>query len=754
MKQIPHILLLIVLAVLFLSCEKEEETQVLGSVCGIVVDKNTGKSIQNAGVELKSSGLKTVTGADGLFEFPKVEPNTYYLFVTKAGYKDFTSSEIVVKGNADPKKVDIQLEPLPPALTIVDDHQQEIDSIDFGADEGENIRSFHIFNNSEDILTWSIIRDCIWISDISIEKGKIKANASQPIYIKINRSELQTGKNFATLIISSDNGNKDLRLIATKGNFIETLSPSDIRPKSVILNGEILRMPSSPIIDYGFVYSPNMTPSLQNGATKIQMMSEPVVAKFSFSVDSLNVDTKYFVRAYAIDAQGIHYGESKEFRTPTGVPSITTITPSSTSNTITTGGNITSDGGYSIIERGICYSNIHRFPEIEEDMVITQGGDTGRFNLIITGLEANSEYYIRAYARNSYALQYGDVYAIKTLTTAGESPRVTTQNPTSTATTIASGGIITFDGGSNVHTCGLCYSQTHDTPTLSDSYVIANKNSNVFDATITNLLQNTTYYIRAFAINSNGTGYGEPLSITTLNGSITISTSAISDITSESAIGGYKITGISGVTIRTAGICWSTSKNPTITDNISTGGITIGTYTCSMGGLSPNTTYYVRAYAVSELGDTYGEQKSFKTLPVSDYVDLGLPSGTKWRDHNETNRCQYGSRAPSKVQWEELKNLCTWRWVGDGYMVTGLNGNYIILPAKGYEYDANVWSGGTPYGVGTWGYYWTRDDDPNNYTMGISKSDYSAWAFVFNQSNIYFALYNYTDLLSLRLVQK
>ena len=97
------------------------------------------------------------------------------------------------------------------------------------------------------------------------------------------------------------------------------------------------------------------------------------------------------------------------------------------------------------------------------------------------------------------------------------------------------------------------------------------------------------------------------------------------------------------------------------------------------------------------------------------YVDLGLPSGTKWNSSNETTGSSgglytyeeavsaFGDKLPTKEQCEELKNNCTWEWQNNGgYKITGINGNSIILPAAGCRY-----CGGDVGDVGSWGFYWS-----------------------------------------------
>lgn len=90
------------------------------------------------------------------------------------------------------------------------------------------------------------------------------------------------------------------------------------------------------------------------------------------------------------------------------------------------------------------------------------------------------------------------------------------------------------------------------------------------------------------------------------------------------------------------------------------------------------------------------------------YIDLGLNSGTFWADTNEDSLytfddavSKFGDNLPTKEQFEELKNSCTWTWQDNGYKVVGPNGNSIFLPAEGFcSYNGKV------FGVGSGGYYW------------------------------------------------
>ena len=103
-----------------------------------------------------------------------------------------------------------------------------------------------------------------------------------------------------------------------------------------------------------------------------------------------------------------------------------------------------------------------------------------------------------------------------------------------------------------------------------------------------------------------------------------------------------------------------------------------------------------------------------------EFVDLGLPSGTLWKAVDEPGlytydeaTSQFGNQLPTNTIMEELKRECVWSWNGNGYHVTGPNGNFITLPASGYR-DCN----GNDIYMGLGGYYWSStstDFDAANY---------------------------------------
>ena len=99
-------------------------------------------------------------------------------------------------------------------------------------------------------------------------------------------------------------------------------------------------------------------------------------------------------------------------------------------------------------------------------------------------------------------------------------------------------------------------------------------------------------------------GCGEPQVIT----------NPVDYIGSSSATCGGSVTYSGGASITARGVCWSTSQNPTVADPHTTDGNSLGEFTSTINGLTPNTNYYVRAYATNDIGISYGQEVAFTTL--------------------------------------------------------------------------------------------------------------------------------------------
>jgi len=200
-------------------------------------------------------------------------------------------------------------------------------------------------------------------------------------------------------------------------------------------------------------------------------------------------------------------------------------------------------------------------------------------------------------------------------------PTVTTTSVAEiTQNTAKTGCVIADDGGELPTSGGVCWG-TSANPTLSDSHTEGTLSGSSYICTIPGLTAGTGYYVRGYATNSAGTGYGASVHFTTLAAVLPVVTTATpKSVTQTTATLGGNVT-FDGGQSTTRGVCWSTGENPTVADSKTVDGTGQGAFTSSLTGLTANTTYYARAYATNGVGTAYGTQYVVKTMygTVTDY---------------------------------------------------------------------------------------------------------------------------------------
>ncbi|MFV0470275.1 MAG: pectinesterase family protein [Dysgonomonas sp.] len=231
-------------------------------------------------------------------------------------------------------------------------------------------------------------------------------------------------------------------------------------------------------------------------------------------------------------------------------------------------------------------------------------------------------YYLRVYPFHKTAATY-KLVGVRNVTISGtmigatiDAPEVSTVTEVSyiSTNTAIAGGTVSNDGGGIVTARGMVWS-TSPNPTIADSKSIDGDGSGTFQSTLAGLLANTIYYTRAYATNAAGTAYGSEISFTTLAALSTpdVQTTGSSSIRNVSMIVSGKVTSWGGSTVTERGIVWNTEPTPTIAANKVVSGSDLGTFQGYIDGLSPETMYYVRAYATNASGTAYGNELAIQT---------------------------------------------------------------------------------------------------------------------------------------------
>lgn len=312
--------------------------------------------------------------------------------------------------------------------------------------------------------------------------------------------------------------------------------------------------------------------------------------------------------SYARDFSFYVYG----YGVPTGMGSTTTSSVTNTSMGLSS--TVTGDGGSGITSKGFCYSSTTSNPTLSNSYVVVSSG-TGAYSTTVSGLSAGTTYYLRSYATNAAGTSYG---AVVTQATTYSAPTVTTSAVTSIDKFTATlNGSVTNDNGSTITERGFVYSTTTN-PLIGGAGVTKQTvtgTTGTYSYSATSLAAKTTYYVKAYATNAAGTGYGSQTSFETLSAAPSVTSTGVTNLLDTTATFGGNVTAENGAAITERGVVYGISLNPTTGNSKVTTSGTTGAYTCNITGLTAANTYHYRAYAINSYGTSYGADVELRTKP-------------------------------------------------------------------------------------------------------------------------------------------
>ena len=393
--------------------------------------------------------------------------------------------------------------------------------------------------------------------------------------------------------------------------ILVTNDATSITATTAVLNGNVTADAGSAVTQKGIVWAKTTGPNISSNLGNLTVGAG--LGSIAVGPSGLTPGATYYVKAYATNSNGTAYGNEVTFKTLATNPTIQTYSITSiTGSRAVSGGTNIYDGGSDVLEKGIVWST-SSLPTIALSTKTTRGIGTSSFTDTAKSLSPLTIYYLRAYVTTSYSTAYGTQYSFTT--TANPATLSTVAISSITSTSASSGGTITSDGLGSITAKGVVWS-TSTEPTIALSTKTSNgSGSSNYTSSITGLDPVTKYYVRSYATNSGGTGYGAEVSFTTLAGLAVLTTNAATSITITSAILGGEVTNEGGASVTEKGVVWSTASAPTVSDSKKATGTGLGAFTTSVTTLIRNQKYYVRTYALNISGYSYGPEITFNTLP-------------------------------------------------------------------------------------------------------------------------------------------
>ncbi len=459
---------------------------------------------------------------------------------------------------------------------------------------------------------------------------------------------------FLILIVSCKKDNDNTSNVTNKIEFGNSLSIADeLSYFSASVSTTVTSLGGNTITQHGHCWSKDQNPTTENLHSLLGSLSS--ASTFISDLTELLPNTTYYIRAYLSHNNGTVYGSQFSLKTlKTGKPDIETLDPTDISLfSAVCGGEIVSDSGLVITESGIFWGDEENTLSITNCLGHHKDEETteGTFTHEIAGLNENTTYYVRAYAVNEIDTSYGEIKQFLTLPL--NIPSLSTSNPTDVTFNSAScGGNVTDNGNGTINAQGVVWSSSQD-PTIESNEGITSDGSEngSYVSYLTGLNESTLYYVRAYARNEKGTGYGELKQITTL----TLNLPSVKNLdleglyydnttnTGSAAFKGEVLDEGNG-RVSSKGIVWDINQNPTI-DNytgITNNGKGLGIYSAIMADLIVGTPYYVKGYATNEKGTIYTTQIAFT-------IELSEPGVRTTAPYNITaNTAQSGG----SVDWD------------------------------------------------------------------------------------------------------
>ena len=502
---------LLLFSLLIVTCSEDDPVETKGSVFGRITEDVSNEAIVAAQVSISGVQQSISTGQDGSYQFSDITADSYTITASKSGYLTDVKTISVVAGSTSNGDFSLEKE-LPtinPSSVSLDNETTEVtlqlqntrsSVMNFTTDVSQDWLEVSPANSSIDPLNTKLLTltaDLVNVpfgeyeevliinvgqaslsipitvsyieppnisittpdADQTYVMGEVmpinwNSNLEGNVEIELYRfssvfltiSEEETninGGNYSWEIPALEEANYQLKVTSLENDEIFDITDAfsiisgptkptvvngvvtELLSTSIKIEGEItnIGLEATQVDQHGHVYSQNNTnPSIADFKTNLGSTSTPLA--YESEITGLNPAVTYYVNAYATNSQGTSYGDVITVTPPAGVPIVsTTDVTDITVNSAQTGGDIISDGGNTLLQRGLCWGTTS---PVNIDSSIIQDGQNieGSFTTSLTSLNGDTTYYVRAYAINSEGIGYGEQLAFNTINTPPETSNI------------------------------------------------------------------------------------------------------------------------------------------------------------------------------------------------------------------------------------------------------------------------------------------------------------------------------------------